>query len=54
MDDSPEVINQDPYGEGWLAVVEVSEWEADKNQLLDAHAYFTMMRGQAEEETKKL
>ena len=54
MDDSPEVINQDPYGEGWLAVVEASNWETDKNQLLDAHAYFTMMRGQAEEEAKKL
>ena len=54
MDDSPEVINQDPDGEGWLAVVEANNWEVEKNQLLDAHAYFTMMRGQAEEEAKKL
>jgi glycine cleavage system H protein len=54
LDDSPEVINQDPYGEGWLAVIAASDWEKDLNQLLDAQAYFTLMRGQAEEEAQKL
>ncbi len=51
---APEAINQDPYGEGWLAVIEASDWEADRTALLDPLAYFTLMRGQAEEETKKL
>jgi len=54
MDDSPEMINQDPYGEGWIAVIEVGDWEKDKQELMDAKAYFTFMRGQAEEEAKKL
>jgi len=54
MEGSPEVINQDPYGGGWLAVIEPSDWEKDKSQLLDPQAYFTMMKGQAEEEAKKL
>ena len=54
LEDSPEVINQDPYGEGWLAVIAVSAWEKDLNQLFDAQAYFTLMRGQAEEEAQKL
>jgi glycine cleavage system H protein len=54
MEAAPEAINQDPYGEGWLAVIEAANWETDKAALLDAQAYFTLMRGQAEEEAKKL
>ena len=54
METAPEAINQDPYGEGWLAVIEADHWEADKAALLDPQAYFKLMRGQAEEEAKKL
>jgi glycine cleavage system H protein len=54
MATAPEAINQDPYGEGWLAIIEASNWDADRAALLDPQAYFTLMRGQAEEETKKL
>jgi glycine cleavage system H protein len=54
MATAPEAINQDPYGAGWLAVIEAAEWEADRASLLDPQAYFTLMRGQAEEEAKKL
>ncbi len=50
---SPEVINQDPYGEGWLAILDASDWPTDREALLDAQAYFALMRGQAEEEAKK-
>ena len=50
---SPEVINQDPYGAGWLAIIEATDWQAERRQLLDAQAYFDLMKGQAEEETKK-
>ncbi len=53
MEMTPEAINQDPYGNGWLAVIEPSNWEADLAQLLDAQAYLTLMKGQAEEEMKK-
>ncbi len=54
MTDTPEVINQDPYGKGWLALIEATDWDADRSALLDSNAYFTLMKGQAEEETKKL
>ncbi|MDA8194321.1 MAG: glycine cleavage system protein GcvH [Thermaerobacter sp.] len=30
---SPTIINQDPYGAGWLVRVEPSDWEADRQQL---------------------
>lgn len=49
MEDSPELINQDPYGEGWLAVIEVADWEAERARLMDPQGYFTFMIGQAEE-----
>ena len=53
MDTTPEAINQDPYGAGWLADLEVVDWKADRAALLDPQAYFTWMKGQAEEEEKK-
>jgi len=54
LEDAPEKINQDPYGEGWLARVELAAWEADKAQLMDADAYYAFVKEQAEEEVKKL
>ncbi len=53
MNNAPEVINQDPYGAGWLAVMDVVNWDADRAKLLDPKAYFKIMKGQAEEEAKK-
>ena len=50
----PELINQDPYGEGWLARIEIGDWGAARTGLMDPQAYFVMMKGQAEEEAKKL
>ncbi|NIS82984.1 MAG: glycine cleavage system protein H [Anaerolineales bacterium] len=49
---SPEVINLDPYGEGWVAVIEAADWESDRVDLLDPQAYFDLMLGQIEEEGK--
>jgi len=54
MEEAPEAINQDPYGEGWLAVIEPADWAADRSRLLDAQAYLVRMQAQAEEEAKKL
>jgi glycine cleavage system H protein len=36
--DQPEQINEDPYGEGWLIRVQLSE-PAEQEALLDAAAY---------------
>jgi glycine cleavage system H protein len=54
MDTTPEAINQDPYGTGWLAAIEASDWETDRSRLLDPQAYFAVMKAEAEEEAKKL
>jgi len=37
--DSPEQINDDPYGEGWIAKIEPSGLEADLAKLMDAEKY---------------
>ncbi|MBZ5534918.1 MAG: glycine cleavage system protein H [Acidobacteriia bacterium] len=49
---TPEVVNQDPYGEGWLAVIEGMDWESDRAKLLEAPAYFAVVQSQAEQELK--
>ena len=54
MAEAPEAINQDPFGEGWLAVIEPTDWVADRARLLDPQAYFARMKTEAEEEAKKL
>ena len=54
MELKPEVINQDPYGAGWLAAIEATDWDTDRAQLLDPQAYFVVMKAEAEEEAKKL
>ncbi len=51
MATSPELINQDPYGEGWLALIKPSSWDADRTRLMDAQAYFELMQQQAKEES---
>jgi glycine cleavage system H protein len=52
LETAPEVINQDPFGEGWLCEVEMTDWENDKLRLLDAPTYFEKMKHDAEEEVK--
>jgi len=37
--DSPEKINDDPYGEGWIAKLEPSSLDADLAKLMDAEKY---------------
>jgi len=52
IDISPETINQDPYGAGWLAVIEVTGGQVECERLFDARAYFELMKEQAEQGTK--
>jgi glycine cleavage system H protein len=53
LEESPELINQAPYGEGWLAVIELRDWEADRGSLLDAERYLEVVRVQALEEVAR-
>ena len=53
MTDTPEVINQDPYGVGWMAVIEAVDWKADLPRLMDPQTYFAHMKSLAQEELNK-
>ena len=53
MDETPEVINLDPYGEGWMVVIDPDDWQADKGRLSGAEEYFTQMLAEAQDELAK-
>ena len=42
LESAPEQINEDPYGEGWLVRVKLSD-PAESEQLLDAAAYRALL-----------
>jgi len=54
LDTTPELINQDPYDKGWLAVIETASWDTERATLLEPEAYFKVMEAEAKEEAKKL
>jgi glycine cleavage system H protein len=41
--DSPERVNEDPYGEGWLVRVKLSD-HSEVDALLDAAAYEQLLQ----------
>ncbi len=53
VESAPEIINQDPYGEGWLCEIELTDGEGDRKNLLDAHAYFAKIKREAENEVRR-
>ena len=52
LQDSPELINQEPYGKGWIVVLQPEDLERDRAVLMTAEAYSIMAREQAEAELK--
>ena len=43
LEEQPELVNKDPYGEGWL--IKMKPADADLDSLLDAEAYKTLING---------
>jgi glycine cleavage system H protein len=42
MEASPEVVNKDPYGEGWMVKIKVND-SAELSTLLDSAAYIKLI-----------
>ena len=42
--DAPQRVNEDPYGEGWICVIEVAD-PAEVESLLDAEGYRKLIEG---------
>ena len=47
LSESPEIINEEPYGKGWIAVIEIDD-ESEVDDLMDASEYESYL----EEESK--
>lgn len=47
LEDAPELVNQGPYGDGWMIEVEPSN-PADMDELMKMDAYLEMLRGMTE------
>jgi glycine cleavage system H protein len=44
VDDHPELVNEQPYGDGWLVAIDVEELGSVEN-LMDAAAYRALVEG---------
>lgn len=44
LEESPELINQDPYGEGWICIIRPSNLEGERGKLLTAQQYADFLR----------
>lgn len=47
--EAPELINEDPYGRGWVAEIELRDFDSDKELLLDAMSYSKIVEKKAAE-----
>jgi glycine cleavage system H protein len=54
IDASPFLINQDPYGAGWIYRLQLSDPEGDQTQLMESKEYFELMKDKVAQEAKKL
>ena len=52
LQESPEWINQDPYGRGWMVLIEPEYSDQPPKGVLDAQSYLDLARQQAEAELK--
>ena len=42
LDDTPEVVNEDPYGKGWMVKIQIADM-SEVEQLMDADTYSAMV-----------
>lgn len=42
LEDAPEAVNKDPYGEGWMVKIKITD-AAELEELMDAAAYEKML-----------
>lgn len=54
LSEKPELVNSDPYGEGWVAILAPRSLEDDLKTLMNADQYFELMIKKLKTEHKKL
>lgn len=51
LQNAPEIINQDPYDAGWLALIQPVDWEKESMGLLSPTLYYAQVQRQIAQET---
>ncbi len=51
--EAPELINQDPYVRGWAVEIELTDFESDRDLLMDCEAYFSYLKDKVKKENKE-
>jgi glycine cleavage system H protein len=46
LEAAPELVNEDPYGDGWMCLVEIDD-ESEHEALMDADAYASFTENEA-------
>lgn len=49
LSETPELLNKDPYGEGWIAIISPTSLETDVKKALDAKEYSAFIEELAKE-----
>lgn len=44
LEKKPELLNEDPYGEGWILKIRMSNFEEEKSELLTHEKYFQLIK----------
>jgi len=52
LKDRAELVNEDPYGEGWMLEIKLSDFEEDKELLIDGGKYFEILKSKASQHNK--
>lgn len=50
--DNPGLVNEEPYAGGWIAEIELGDFEADRELLIDGAAYAALVKRKAVEDAK--
>ena len=53
LNDRPELVNEDPYGEGWLIVVATQKLKENLTEFLTAEKYFELMKVKIKKDLEK-
>ena len=50
LEENPELINEDPYGDGWIAIIECQDFISEKEDLMTPDQYFEFLKEKVEQE----
>ena len=52
LEASPELVNSDPYGGGWICRIELADPAGAKDGLIQAESYMELMKGKLERQAE--